>query len=324
MTMTATLERNGSGSITVKPLPPSAGASDTALANLTDQTRFEQLQRVARIMGASALTPAHLRGKSPEESIANCFRVVNQAMRWGFDPFAVGDETYVVRGRLGYQGKLIAAVINTRAGLAGRLTATHSGQGDDRTVTISGQFAEEAEPRTVTLSVRQGKTDNEMWRKDPDQKLWYSGVIKWARRHCPEVIMGVLTEDDLERMQVPDAPPALSIDAEILDSRPVDPQPPMTITVPANATFDDNGGEPKIQKLAEGELPNEPATPPTKPSPDADELADNLLASIEQAAKTTELDKIRGEWMRNKDKLGGLADKVKAAWDEKYKAVKGK
>jgi nitric oxide synthase oxygenase domain/subunit len=37
-------------------------SADNALTNLTDQDRFQQLQRVAKMMGASALTPAHLRG----------------------------------------------------------------------------------------------------------------------------------------------------------------------------------------------------------------------------------------------------------------------
>lgn len=35
-----------------------------------------------------------------------------------------------------------------------------------------------------------------MWTSDPDQKLWYSGVLKWARRHCPEVVLGVRAEDE--------------------------------------------------------------------------------------------------------------------------------
>lgn len=215
--MTATRTAGNGTQLTTGQADKPLHMGDSALTNLTDKDRFGQLQRVATLMGQSALTPKHLRGQTPAETTANCFRVVNQAMRWGFDPFAVGDETYVVQGRLGYQGKLVAAVINARAGLVGRLKAEYTGKGDARTVVISGQFATEKEPRTVDLSLAAAKTANQMWVKDPDQKLFYSGVIKWARRHCPELILGVLTDDDLDRIaSQPEQETAVSIDAEII------------------------------------------------------------------------------------------------------------
>lgn len=169
-------------------------------ANLMDTARFEQVQRVAQSLGLAAFTPKHLKGATIQETVANCFRVVNQAFRWGMDPFAVADETYVVGGKLGYQGKLVAAVINTRSNLAARLRCEYSGAGNERMVTITGRFTNEDSDRSITLTVAQAKTSNSMWEKDPDQKLYYSGVTKWARRHCPEVILGVLTEDDVERI----------------------------------------------------------------------------------------------------------------------------
>lgn len=185
----------------------------SAVANIMDTARFEHIQRVARLMACSSLLPNHLRyvaGKpdrgelSPDVQAANCFRVVNQALRWGFDPFAIVDETYMVGGKLGYQGKLVAAVVNAKAGLKSRLCYEFSGQGQNLTVRVSGVFQGEDEERDVTLRVADAKTDNQMWFKDPEQKLIYSGVVKWARRHCPEVVMGVITDDDLERMALAD------------------------------------------------------------------------------------------------------------------------
>lgn len=177
---------------------------DSETMYIMDTARFDQAQRVALTMARSTLTPQHLtRDKSGvftlEQVVANCFRIVNQALRWGMDPFAVMDETYFVQGRMGYQGKLVAAVVNTRAGLKGRLNATYEGAGDARKVTISGTFAGEMEPRTVEWTVGQGKTEgNAMWKKDPDQKLYYSAVMRWARRYCPEVVLGVSIVEDLE------------------------------------------------------------------------------------------------------------------------------
>lgn len=177
-------------------------------AHLYDTARFEQSQRVAMAMARASLLPKHLRGSDIHESQANCLRIVNQAVRWGMDPFAIMDETYVVGGKLGYSGKLVAAVVNANAGLVGRLDYTFTGTPgkDDFTVTVSGQFAGGTAPKIVTLSVGQAKTENKMWKADPEQKLCYSGAVKWARRWCPEVVLGVVTDDDLEHVTPP--PPA--------------------------------------------------------------------------------------------------------------------
>lgn len=184
-------------------------ADPPAVANLMNAGRFNQMMMIAQTMATAALIPEHLLGRkkggtleyfTADEIRANCFLIVNQAFRWGMDPFAVMPETYVVGGKLGYQGKLVAAVVNGLANLEERLTYKFDGQpgSDDYTITVSGKIRGESEPRTVSVRVGSVKTDNSMWKKDPEQKLVYTGATKWARRHCPEIILGILTDDDLD------------------------------------------------------------------------------------------------------------------------------
>ena len=173
---------------------------------ITNPAMFEHVQRLAMLLADGAFTPAHLKRSTYKETVATCFRVAAQAIRWGFDPFGVADETYEIRGKLGYQGKLVIAVINSRGGLRGNLSFKHAGSGASREVTVTGWFKDEAEPRTITLNVGQAKTSNDMWTKDPDQKLCYTGATKWARRHCPQVLMGVHTIEDLEAIAERDQP----------------------------------------------------------------------------------------------------------------------
>jgi len=173
---------------------------------LFDTAKFEHMQRIANVMALASLIPDHLKSKAQmreqafNETLSNCFMLVNQAHRWNVDPFSIAPETYALRGKLGYQGKLVAAIVNTRAGLKRNLDFEYSGEGDEREITVIGEFLNEDKPRTIKLKVKDAKTDNQMWQKDPDQKLVYSGATKWARRYCPEVLLGVLTDDDLERM----------------------------------------------------------------------------------------------------------------------------
>lgn len=226
--------------------------ADSDSLALMDTQQFEHMQRIATVMGSQSLIPDHLvarpwwypkqgsmapgevarvRKEMGEEAfaasvkeadrktIANCFRVVNQALRWGFDPFSIIDSTYSLGdGKLAFEGKLVAAVVNTRGGLVKRLAYSYSGRGDDLTVTVTGTLSGESEPRQVTCRLGDVKTydrngkPKEMWIKDPEQKLAYNGAAKWARRHCPEVMLGVFTEDDLDRM----APRVIEGTAEVL------------------------------------------------------------------------------------------------------------
>lgn len=189
-----------------RPLTPVVETDETKY--IMDSARFDQAQRVALTMAQSTITPKHLRFDSRterelsiQEKAANCFRIVNQALRWNMDPFAVMDKTYFVDGRLAYEGQLVASVIQTSGVLQGRLQHKFDGQGDGLRVTISGTLKGESEPRTVELTVKQGRTKNAMWDKNPSQKLIYSATLLWARRHCPEVILGVMTDDDLDVIQ---------------------------------------------------------------------------------------------------------------------------
>lgn len=220
---------------------------------ILDTGRFEHMYRIAKAIARATLTPKHLQGKTIEETTNNCFRVVNQAVRWGMDPFSVIDETYVVHNRLRYQGKLVAAVINARAGLQKRLEFEYTGTGKDLTVTVIGLFTGETKPRTITLSVEQAMTDNDMWNKDPEQKLAYSGATKWARRHAPEVMLGVLTDDDLERMSesTQAARPKQSID-ELVASK-VAEQAPAAIAAPVEPPNEEPKPADKAPDLAPGE-----------------------------------------------------------------------
>jgi hypothetical protein len=165
---------------------------DDPVALYMDTTVFEQLQRVAKMMSAAELVPTHLRGK-----IADCFLVAAQAFRWRMDPFAVAQHTFVTSGKLGYEGKLVAAVINSHRKIDKALKPVYSGSGAERKVTMVGRRRGEAEDRTIEGTVAQFQTSNDNWKKDPDQMLFYRGAREWARRHAPEILLGVSTEEEI-------------------------------------------------------------------------------------------------------------------------------
>lgn len=177
-------------------------SDDSSLGYMLDTARFEHTYRIAGAMARASLIPKHLKGSDFEQTQANCFLVVNQSLRWELDPFIVMASTYEVGGKLAFEGKLIAAVINARANLEERLSYEfNDGKGDALELTVSGKIRGEKKARTITITVGQARTENKMWTRDPHQKLIYNGAIKWARRHMPEIILGIISDDDAEQIK---------------------------------------------------------------------------------------------------------------------------
>lgn len=200
---------------------------------ILDTARFEHMQRIAGAMAQGSLIPETLRGFHqgsgnartlvPFETatiVANVFRVVNQAVRWNMDPFAVIDHASVVHGRLMWEGKLVHAVIEARIGIRlkytfGRMVEveqpsgakvlkfdpSEEGAGVNLAVQVSGQFDDEDEPRTIEGTVDQWKTtgNNSPWGNPLNFKrqMRYRGAREWSRAAAPGVMLGVLTDDEI-------------------------------------------------------------------------------------------------------------------------------
>jgi hypothetical protein len=154
---------------------------------------MDEAMRLANFMATAKLVPVALQ-KSP----ADCLMVVLQAVRWQMDPFAVAQECSVIQNKLMHSGKLVAAVVNTRGGLTQRLSFEYDGEGDKRHIIVSGHLKGEAEPRTVTVTLREARTQNKVWQTQPDQQLMYHGSRVWARRHTPELMLGVYSPEEFD------------------------------------------------------------------------------------------------------------------------------
>ena len=205
------------------PAPPVVmGNSTTAMIH--DEATLNKMVVFANIMATSRITiPKHLQG-----SPGDCLAITMQAMQWGMNPFAVAQKTHTVNGVLGYEAQLVASVINTRAPIVGRLNYEWFGDWSR----IAGRFKEvpaknpdekrivrdwtlndekglgvkvwatmrgESEPRVLELLLSQAAVRNSpLWGQDPKQQLAYLATKRWSRLHCPDVILGVYTEDEID------------------------------------------------------------------------------------------------------------------------------
>lgn len=140
-----------------------------------------------------------------------CLAVTIQSCRWEADPFGVIQKAYITRSkdgseRLSYEAQLFAAIVNTRAPLAGRLKLVYSGEGATRKVKVVGTFLTGEEREVETPAVGKiGVKNSPLWISDPDQQLAYYGIRAWARRWVPELMLGIYSPEEFEAPALVDA-----------------------------------------------------------------------------------------------------------------------
>ena len=221
---------------------------------LGDMDGLERIERFAKMMcSARASIPAEL-----QDSPGDCLAVCLQAAAWQMNPFAVAQKTHVIKGKIGYEAQLVNAVITRYAPIEGRLTFTFSDgweriQGKTRRVKgqkgdylapswtpqeeeglwceVSGTMKKESEPRTLRVMMTQAwPRQSTNWANDPKQQLAYTAVKKWARLHCPDVILGIYTPEELDRPKAPEeknvTPAEDKVNAILQDRKLVIPEEP--------------------------------------------------------------------------------------------------
>jgi hypothetical protein len=126
------------------------------------------------------------------------------------EPWMLMQEMYIISGRPMMSGKMAIAILNHS--LAEPLRPTYSGDGDDRTISLTGRPEGEETPPPVTLKVKDAKTDNAQWKKNPDQMLMYAAARMWGRRYTPDIILGIVFDDEeIPGINAPDNNPRTPI-----------------------------------------------------------------------------------------------------------------
>lgn len=214
---------------------------------ILDTSKFEHMQRLATVMAKMSVLPESLRKEGntalPHETVvANCFRIVNQAVRWGMDPFALMDCASIIHGKLMWEGKVIAAVLDAKLGVQLDYTFNDA-TGQDFGVTVSGTLPNETKVRTIEGRVKD-------WHRGPKspwanegawkRQLRYMGAREWARAHKPSVMLGVYGDDEFEGLMARDVPAG----QRHVRMRDITPEKPKVITLELPDIPDESEAEP--------------------------------------------------------------------------------
>ena len=195
------------------PIPIDAELGGVALENMGQVMEFAKLMAVS-----GAAVPKYLRSNP-----GGCLAICSRALRWGMDPFAVAEKSYMVvnkgEERIAYEAQLVHAVITARAPLKARLRHEILGEGGERRCRVWGTFKGEETPHeyiSETLdNLRAARGRNEfgvikgspLWDTVPEVQLAYSTVRQWCRLYASEVLLGIYTPDEVDDGSMVDVTP---------------------------------------------------------------------------------------------------------------------
>lgn len=152
-----------------------------------------EAMELAKLMASSNFVPPHLRGRA-----GDCLAIVMFADRVEMDPYAVASKTYFVNDRMAFEAQFVAALVNTRAPLVGRLEIEWTGEGNNLVCTVTGTLRGDYRPKSVRQELSTITTKNSpLWKQSPRQQLGYYTQRLWARLHCPEVLLGVYADEEM-------------------------------------------------------------------------------------------------------------------------------
>ena len=182
---------------------------DTALAVQSEQLNevmakptggfiesFRESYKLASVLAKSSLVPQQYQGKTED-----CALAIDMADRMGVSPLMVMQSLYVVKGKPSWSGQACMSFIKAKYGDA---QPVYTGQrGTDtrgcfvRVVKPDGEVIEGTEV-TIGMAKAEGWTSNSKWRNMPEQMLAYRAASFFAKVYCPEILMGVAVEGEVE------------------------------------------------------------------------------------------------------------------------------
>ena len=194
---------------------------------LDDLDSLDRIIQFAELMARGRCTVP----EDYQDNPGDCLAISLQAQAWGMNPFTVAQKSHVIKGKLGYEAQLVNAVITRHAPITGRPQFRYS-DGWEKVLgkfksekgkngpynapdwkpedeyglwcEVSATMVGEDEPRVTRMMLVQAHPRlSTQWATDPKQQLSYSCLKKWARLHCPDVILGIYTTEEVELREMP-------------------------------------------------------------------------------------------------------------------------
>jgi len=255
--------------------PPPADISSGVFSGIA---AFEAAQRMAQALCTSSMVPSEYRG---QQGLSNSLIALEIAARMGLSPLVVMQNMTPIHGRPSWSSSFLIATVNA-SGRFSPLRFVFDDQANPSScyaVARDKATGEVLEGQTISIAMakregwwsrpdRYGK-ETSKWQSMTAQMLRYRAAAFWVKVYCPEISLGLMTQDEVAEVQavavdtatpaavpapLPGPPPVLGLAPDQaplpaagapavpapLPARPPAPQPTQEPTAAAAETDDDS------------------------------------------------------------------------------------
>lgn len=280
-----------------------------------------EIMEFAKMMAVSGpAVPPVFRGEP-----GACLAVAIKAHALGFEPFSFASKCYFVNEQLAYEGQLIHAIITRRGPFVKRPTVSYSGDGQERRCHVILHMAEpDGDKLYDSPPLKDIKPQNSpLWKSDPDQQLHYYSVRAAARRHTPDVILGMYDVEEMAAIAARDITPKSAVGTAALQERLANGAKVTTVVVDHLGADGPQTGAEAPGANPTGEAAGAPAAP-AAPAGDAfeDALHLELSNALKQCATRPALRVVNDEFVVTIDMMSPTGQqKARAAISEKAREL---
>lgn len=213
--MTKKKEKEEASAVVVAP------QQSSTLSVFSSEENFQNSLKMAEYLSKSDMIPATYKNK-PE----NCIIALELSNRLRLSPFLVMQNMYIVQGKPAWSSSFIISCING----SGRFTGPLSFEMDEkktkcRAVAVDKVSGKKLTGPTITMEMAQAEgwlgKNGSKWKTMPELMLRYRAAAFFGRLYCPEIINGMMSEDEAE-----DIKPITDDDViDVFDEAPIVEEP---------------------------------------------------------------------------------------------------
>lgn len=185
---------------------PLAQTAEKTLSVFSGETNFAQAMMMAETLSKSDIIPANYKNK-PE----NCLIAIELSNRLRVSPFLVMQNVHIIQGRPSWSSTFIISCINTCGKFEGGLRF----EMDEKFTKCRAYAIEKATGKkcvgtTITMEMARAEgwlTKNaSKWQTMPEQMLRYRAASFFGRVYCPELLNGMLSEEEAQEIPSTEIP----------------------------------------------------------------------------------------------------------------------
>ena len=172
--------------------------TDSTLSVFSTEENFKNAMVMAEQLSKSDMIPATYKGK-PE----NCVIALELSNRLKLSPFLVMQNMYIVQGKPAWSSSFIISCINGSGRFSGPLKfEMDANKTKCRAYATEKVSGEKLVGPLITMEMAQAEgwlgKNGSKWKTMPELMLRYRAAAFFGRLYCPEIINGMMTDDEAQ------------------------------------------------------------------------------------------------------------------------------